>query len=58
MWEVLVKSCELVEVRSKKTECVDLRCNVSMHKVQRRKVGSKIMVLTQRLPKQAQIRRK
>jgi hypothetical protein len=58
MWELLVEGCELVEVGSKETKCVNVRCNMSMRmgfRVERRRAD---MILTQKLPRLAQIRRK
>jgi len=56
MWEPLIESCELVEVRSEETECVSLGCNVSMHEVSCE--AGRYMLLAQRLPRQAQTRHK
>lgn len=50
MWQLLVKSCELVEVRSKETECVNLGCNVSMYTVQDCKIGGWIVALLRDCP--------
>jgi hypothetical protein len=58
MRELLVESCELVEVGSKETKCVNLGCNVSTHEVQGCEIGRWTKDLTQRLPRQARIRRK
>ena len=54
MRKLLVESCEFVEVRSKKTECVDLGSNMSVGHLGL--WNEKVLILTQRLPRQAQIR--